>query len=176
MYSQPDLYRSSPQLMKFPKSFPTLIRKYVTRGFKIVANYVKTALLNHRPVYIVFHRGHLGTWRQSPPEPKAPDEAARGTWQRDAFLHVISLAKLHCRRVSSRGHMRISMDGDSERMEGHSLNTTTQKPPSKHGEAAAFIYNTHVYRLGKRLTWWSTLSFSKLFVLNTSILCQYICL
>lgn len=40
--------------------------------------------------------------------------------------------------------MRISVDCDSERMEDHSLNTTTEKRPYKHWEAAAFVYNTRV--------------------------------
>lgn len=63
LYSQPKLYKSSPQLIKFlPKSFPPLIRKYVTRGFKNVSKLRKPGLLNHRPVYFGFHRGHLGTW------------------------------------------------------------------------------------------------------------------
>lgn len=114
----------------------------------------------------MLHRGHLGTWRHSPPQLNATDEAVSGTLRRDALLHVISLAKLHCRWVSSRGHMRISVDCDSKRTEDHSLNTTTQKRPYRHWEAAAFVCNTQVCRLGKRLTWSSTLSFPKLFVLQ----------
>lgn len=118
--------KQSPKLMNFQlKSFPVLIRKYVTQGFKVMANYTK------QPSWITDPFTPSVTSMEARPTPiqRLPVRLWVGGLTEGAILHVISLIKLHCRWVSSRGHMRISVDCDMERMEDHRLNIMTQKRP-----------------------------------------------
>lgn len=77
-------------------------------GFS-VKNYMNQTIfpLNQRPFLFVFQRGQQGFLRFT----RIPHYGCE--WDaslRDVMLHVISLVKLHCQWVSSRGHMRLSVD------------------------------------------------------------------